>query len=48
MVHFFLGMFNVIHLDLRDSIYASKIVSYAQGYVLMGQAAQVRPIIHQP
>jgi len=26
--------------DIRDSIYASKIVSYAQGYVLMGQAAK--------
>jgi len=26
--------------DLRDSIYASKIVSYAQGYVLMNQAAK--------
>jgi len=26
--------------DLRDSIYASKIVSYAQGYVLMSQAAK--------
>ena len=27
-------------LDIRDSIYASKIVSYAQGYVLMAQAAK--------
>jgi 6-phosphogluconate dehydrogenase len=26
--------------DIRDSIYASKIVSYAQGYVLMAQAAK--------
>jgi len=26
--------------DIRDSIYASKIVSYAQGYVLMSQAAR--------
>jgi len=26
--------------DLRDTIYASKIVSYAQGYVLMAQAAK--------